>query len=59
MLNTARTTFLEGIVDLYQTELYQDFIDYNKYEISRLLRIFLKHLTGKFLHFMGHIVTHY
>ena len=37
MLNTARTTCLEGLVDLYQTELYQDSTNYNELEKSRLL----------------------
>ena len=40
MLNTARTTCLVGLVDLYQTELYQDSTDYNELEKSSLLMIF-------------------
>ena len=40
MLNTARTTCLVGLVDLYQTELYQDSTNYNELEKSRLLMIF-------------------
>ena len=40
MLNTARTTCLVGLVDLYQTELYQDSTYYNELEKSRLLMIF-------------------
>ena len=30
MLNTARTTCLVGLVDLNQTELYQDSTNYNE-----------------------------
>ena len=42
MLNTARTTCLVGLVDLYQTELYQDSTNYHELEKSRLgLMIFL------------------
>ena len=37
MLNTARTTRLVGLVDLYQTKLYQDSTNYNELEKSRLL----------------------
>ena len=40
MLNTARNTCLVGLVDLYQTELYQDSTDYNELEKSRLLMNF-------------------
>ena len=41
MLNTARTTCLVGrLVDLYQTELYQDSTDYNELEKSRILMNF-------------------
>ena len=32
MLDTARTTCLVGLVDLYQNELYQDSTDYNELE---------------------------
>ena len=40
MLNTARTTCLVGLVDVYQTELYQDSTNYNELEKSRLLMNF-------------------
>ena len=40
MLNTARTTCLVGLVDLYQTELYQDSTNYHELEKSRLLMNF-------------------
>ena len=37
MLNTARTTCLVGLLDLYQTEQYQDSTYNNELEKSRLL----------------------
>ena len=61
--DNAKTARITCLVDLYQTELYQDSTDYNELEKSRLLMNFLKQLTlvtGKLLHFWGHrsIVTH-
>ena len=46
MLNTARTTCLVGLVDLYQTVQYLDSTDYNELEKSRLLMNFFVTITG-------------
>ena len=40
MVNTARITCLVGLVDLYQTELYQDFTDYNELEKIKITNDF-------------------
>ena len=62
MLNSANTTSLVGLVNICQTELYQDSTDYNELEKSRLLMNFfvtINPVTSKLLHYLGHIVTQF
>ena len=47
-------------MDLYQTELYQDSTNYHELEKIKITDHFLLQLTpvtGKLLHFLGHIIT--